>query len=94
MVSTIYRLLVDNKARLTQLASRYIGAGLVMLAGTLGVFQGDGDAQQLNDASTVFATFAVGLLLLGLDLLIHRLDRGGVVADDPKKAKKLTQEKS
>lgn len=94
LLNTLVRTLTENKARLAQLASRYIGSGLIALAGTLGVFQGDEGLAQLENAAQVIGMLIVGLLLLGLDLLIHKVDRGGLVVDKPTKAKKLTQEKS
>lgn len=92
LLKTLLRVLNENKARLIQLASRLIGSGLIALASAMGIFQED-NTGDLDNASVVLATFLVGLLLLGLDLLIHRLDRGGVVADNPGKAKNLTKEK-
>ncbi len=85
--------LKNNKSRIAQLASRYIGAGLIALAGALGVFQSDEGLAQLDNAAQVLGIFAVGLLLFVIDLVIHRIDRGGVVVDNPGKAKKLAQGK-
>ena len=93
MLTHIVRSLNENKARLAQLASRYIGAGLVALAGTLGVFQDDAGLDQITNSAELLGVFVVGLLLMGIDLLIHRVDRGGVLVDKPTKAKKLTKEK-
>lgn len=93
LLKTAYRLIADNKARLIQLASRLIGSGLIALASAMGIFQED-NSGDLDNASVVLATFLVGLLLLGLDLLIHRLDRGGVVVDKPAQAKNLTKKET
>lgn len=77
------------KARLIQLLARYVGAGLMFLAGLAaadGTVDPDTAAGIQLSAVEIAGAITGGLALL-LDLLIHRLTHGTVIAD-PKGARR------
>lgn len=68
------------KSRITQLIARYIGVALMGIAGIVagGELSADSSAQ-IGELSTAIAIGVVGFLTVVVDLVIHRVNNGGIL---------------
>lgn len=68
------------RERMIQLVARYIGVGLLAVAGwLLGEEPSAEQAQAIQAGSMALAVAVGGLISLGVDLFLHRLGAGSVM---------------
>lgn len=80
MLPEILRLLRENKARVTQLTARVLALVLIAISARLAGDQPDSDrVHELTQLAVDLAPGAVGVLLLALDLKVHKRENGGVI---------------
>lgn len=69
------------KARLIQLLARYIAVGLMAAAAYLFGDVSDDTAATIHQNAEALAAALGAVVMLGVDLFVHRIERGGIIKD-------------